>query len=332
MMRGNDMVRYATIGTSWITDSFIEATKRVDGLTHVAVYSRDRKNAEEFANKHQVCVIFNDLNEMACSDEFDAVYVASPNAFHFEQSKLLLEHHKHVICEKPITCSKEEAEELFAIANKNHVVFMEAIMALHSPQVELLKKATEQIGRISLVRFDYSQLSSKYPKLLNGENPNIFNIDMKTGCIMDIGIYCVYLALHLFPDYINLKADAVKLPTSLDLCGVATLEYPDKLVTLSYSKIGNGRTSSEIQGDKGSIIIDKVALLNKISICDNDGTTKQIFEADPHVLSMQYEAQSFYDYITDFDNHKEKYEYLSNLSINVSDTLYKIRKASGVNF
>lgn len=326
------MIQYATIGTGWIVDSFIAATRRIEGLALSAVYSRDKERALQFAQKHRIETAYIDLEEMASSNQIDAVYIASPNACHVEQSKLFLQHKKHVICEKPIAPTKKEAEELYALAKENGVIFMEAIIAIHSPQRKILEDALNEIGKISMARFDYSQLSSKYPLLQAGENPNIFNIDMKTGCVMDIGIYCAYLALLLFPKYETISAQAVKLLSSLDISGATVLGYPDKTIVLTYSKIADGKIESEIQGDRGTIVIDMVSLLKGITLHKKGEAEKTLFQLSDNVLPMQYEAESFYRYITEFPTYKSQYEQLSQLSILVAETLEKIRQESGVGF
>lgn len=326
------MIHFATIGTSWITESFIQATKKVKGLEFAAVYSRTKQQAQVFAEKFGINHIYTDLKDLAESTEIQAVYIASPNAFHYQQSKFMLEHKKHVICEKPITCSKQETEELIQIAKENHIIFMEAIMPIHLPQMEILQDAVKRIGRISMARFDYSQLSSKYQGLLDGNLPNIFNVEMKTGCIMDIGVYCLYVAMHLFPDYKTIHSNALLLPSKIDLCGGSLLQYDDMIVQLSYSKIANGSGYSEIHGDEGTILIKMLPRLQEIYIQHTDGTMETLFTAEKDNQPMQYEAQHFYDFITDFDNNQSLYEYCNTLAIHVSDTLAEIRRRSGVAF
>ena len=69
---------------------------------------------------------------------------------------------------------------------------------MHSPARQILKDAVASIGNIRSASFDFSQLSSKYKALVNGELPNIFNPEMKTGALNDLGVYCVYPAVDLF--------------------------------------------------------------------------------------------------------------------------------------
>ncbi|MEG0692607.1 MAG: Gfo/Idh/MocA family oxidoreductase [Oscillospiraceae bacterium] len=326
------MVNYGVIGTSWITESFIQATKNVDGLNLTAVYSRTKEKADEFALKYGVSETFTNLEEMATSETIDAVYIASPNSLHYEQSKLFLKQKKHVICEKPIAISGKLVAELFELAKENNVIFMEALKGIHLPQQKLLVEAMKKIGRITAAKFDFCQLSSKYPALKNGNLPNIFNPDFKTGCVMDIGIYCVYPALYLFGKYNKLSAHALKHANGIDLCGGAILNYDDKVVTLTYSKLGDGRGVSEIIGDNGTITIKKLSDLEGITLHHTDSTTEVIHTVDDSVLSMQFEAESFYNYITNFSEFKAQYEELSELCVAVSDTLKAIRNQCEMEF
>lgn len=79
------LIRLGVIGTNWITERFLEAAKLVEEFSLTAVYSRTEEKAKEFAGKYGVSTIFTNLEEMAASDEIDAVYIASPNSHHSRQ-------------------------------------------------------------------------------------------------------------------------------------------------------------------------------------------------------------------------------------------------------
>lgn len=98
-----------------------------------AVYSRSAERAASFARKHGAALTFTDLQAMAACPDIDAVYIASPNVYHASQSRLFLEHGKHVLCEKPITVTADQARELVELARSRRLVYMEAIMMLHQP-------------------------------------------------------------------------------------------------------------------------------------------------------------------------------------------------------
>ena len=191
-------MHYAVIGTGWIVDSYIQGAALTGKWELAAVCSRSREKGLQFGSNYGVSTVYTSVEELAADPAVEAVYVASPNRFHYEQSKLLLNAGKHVLCEKPITVSPEECEELQQLAAAKGLIYMEAIMMLHLPQRQAVLDALPQLGRITSAHFDFSQLSSKYPALLRGELPNIFNPKMATGSLMDLGVYCVFPALDWF--------------------------------------------------------------------------------------------------------------------------------------
>ncbi|MCY8548241.1 Gfo/Idh/MocA family oxidoreductase, partial [Bacillus vallismortis] len=78
------MIRFAIIGTNWITDRFLESAAEIKDVELTAVYSRSAERAAEFAANHGAEFTFSNLQEMAASDCFDAGDMASPNARHKE--------------------------------------------------------------------------------------------------------------------------------------------------------------------------------------------------------------------------------------------------------
>jgi predicted dehydrogenase len=103
------MIRFAVVGTNWITKSFIDAAHESGKLRLTAVYSRTLEGAKALGHDYPVEHYFDSLEALAASDEIDAVYIASPNSLHCEQTLLFLNHKKHVICEKPLSSTLKEA-------------------------------------------------------------------------------------------------------------------------------------------------------------------------------------------------------------------------------
>ncbi|SQA97699.1 1,5-anhydro-D-fructose reductase [Cedecea neteri] len=113
------MIRFAVIGTNWITRQFVDAAHESGKYKLTAVYSRSLEQAQTFANDYPVEHLFTSLDELAKSDVIDAVYIASPNSLHGPQSLLFLSHKKHVICEKPLASNLAEVEAAIACAREN---------------------------------------------------------------------------------------------------------------------------------------------------------------------------------------------------------------------
>ena len=91
-------VRFGVVGTNFITDWVIAGAREDERFELAAVCSRTRERGEEFAAKHNIPHIFTSLEEMAASNKVDAIYIASPNYMHAQQSILCMSYGKHVLC------------------------------------------------------------------------------------------------------------------------------------------------------------------------------------------------------------------------------------------
>lgn len=324
-------MHYAVIGTGWIVDSYIQGAALTGKWELAAVCSRSREKGLRFGSNYGISTVYTSVEELAADSAVEAVYVASPNRFHYEQSKLLLNAGKHVLCEKPITVSPEECEELQQLAAAKGLIYMEAIMMLHLPQRQAVLDALPQLGRITSAHFDFSQLSSKYPALLRGELPNIFNPKMATGSLMDLGVYCVYPALDWFGEPEKITASARFLPTGADESCTAIFEYPDKLLTLTCSKTGQSHLGSEILGDRGTLVIESISKLTGIRLFTGNDS-RLIWDDEEKPTLMSGESMDFYRFIKDPEGTQKEYERASKLSLSVSRTMEKIRRLSGIRF
>ena len=91
------MKKLAIIGTGWISSSFVEAVQQTNSFEVVSVYSRTLEKAEEFAKKHQIPSWTNQWSEFLLENNWDVVYIGSPNHTHGDYSKQLLEHQKKLL-------------------------------------------------------------------------------------------------------------------------------------------------------------------------------------------------------------------------------------------
>jgi predicted dehydrogenase len=181
------MIRFGMIGTSSITDQFIRSASRIEGVSLSAIYSRSRDKATDFAAKHSIPHIFTDLDEMAQSNNIDAVYIASPNSLHASQSILFLQNRKHVLCEKPIASNLAELTEMIHTAKTHNTLLMEAMKSTFLPNFMAIKENIHKVGKIRRFTTSYCKYSSRYDAYKEGRNPNTFNPQFSNGSLMDLG-------------------------------------------------------------------------------------------------------------------------------------------------
>lgn len=321
------MVRFAVIGTNKITDKFIEVAKQCEGFELVAVYSRTKERAMQYAHKHGVTRIYDDLDELAASKEVDAVYVASPNSFHADHSIKMLNGKKHVLCEKTIASNRKELDEMLKAADANGVILLEAMRSVFDPGFKAIEENISKLGTIRRVTFQYCQYSSRYDNFKKGIIENAFNPIYSNGALMDIGVYCIHPLVKLFGMPKKLWADAIILENGVDGAGTIMVKYENMQGELVYSKITNSSLPSQIQGEKGCMIIKEIPDTREIIIRYNDGQEEHI-KINKNDNNMYYEVEEFIRLIQTNGNAQEHNKY-SIMELNIMD---EARKQIGIIF
>ncbi|MBG9447702.1 Gfo/Idh/MocA family protein [Cytobacillus firmus] len=286
------MVRFGVVGTNWITERFLKAALQAEDFQLTAVYSRTEEKAKEFAGKYGVKRTFTDLQTMAASGEIDAVYIASPNSLHAEQSILFMKNNVHVLCEKPIASNTKELTSMIAAARENNVLLMEALKSSFMPNFLAVKENLHKIGKVRRYFASYCQYSSRYDAYRQGTVLNAFNPDFSNGSLMDIGIYCVYPLVALFGKPEEIKAAGYMLESGVDGEGSMVLKYPDMDAVIMYSKITDSSLPAEIQGEEGNIVIDRISAPEKVELHYRNGEREDLTQ-DQLSDSMYYEAKEF---------------------------------------
>ena len=293
-------VRFGVVGTSAITEWFIKAGKKLDGFEIKAVYSRSIEKAEEFGKKHGAELFFDDLYAMSKCDEIDAIYIASPNFMHKEQAILCMNNGKNVLCEKPFATNKRDAEEMIKCARENNVLLMEEMRLTCTPNFQSVKNNLGKLGTIRRYSANYCQYSSRYDKFKEGIVLNAFKRELSNGALMDIGVYCIHPMVNLFGRPNSLKANAVKLSTGVDGEGSIILEYDDMLADIRYSKITHSNIPTEIQGEDGSIIVDKISTFGDVRVEYRKGGVEDITAELEVEKDERFEVDSIYCAVKEF--------------------------------
>lgn len=322
------MLRIATIGTSAITEKFLNANKLARVFNHTLVFSRNRETAQEFALKVGCAHICTNLEKMAKREDFDAVYIASPNALHYSQSRLFLKGGKHVLCEKTITSSAREYKKLKRLARRKGLVYMEAMMSVNSEGFKHLVSAVAECGKINGAVIDFSQRSSRLDDFLAGKHCNIFDMSLKAGALMDLGIYSVYMAVALFGVPQRIKADSQLLSNGADSSGKAIFRYKDFDCTVKYSKTADALKPSKIEGEKASVLIDSVSQCAGISFENKE--KHEIFPIPSRSEIMAGEIKNFAMFIN--GENLDEYKKLGGLALNVQRCMDKIKKSAKLKY
>jgi predicted dehydrogenase len=284
------MINFGTVGTGWITESFIQAAQLSGQWQLTSVYSRTEDKAKQFADTYNVPNFYTDLEEMASSSEIEAVYIASPNSVHFDQTLMFLKNKKHVICEKPIFSNSAELAKAYQTAAENGVYLFEAIRNVHTPNFKILKDKLPMVGELRSTMLPYMKYSSRYDLFLQGEEPNIFSATYSGGALVDLGVYPLYLAVGLFGEPKQVSYHPVLLRSGVDGSGTLVLTYDDFVCTILCSKISHSELPCEIHGEKGTFVLEDAAPISKITLVDNRGIESEILSVELEEQNMIYEC------------------------------------------
>lgn len=244
--------RWGVIGPGKIARRFADSFSLLPQAEIRAVASRDVNRAREFAAHYNIPKVYTDYEALAKDDELDAIYVATPHAFHYECALHCLKNKKPVLCEKPLTLNRKRAEEMINTARQHETFLMEAMWTRFIPATV---KALEliQSGIIGDVKFIYADFGFSAPF---DPASRIYDLKLGGGAQLDVGVYPMFLALQVLGNPESIKAFGKLASTGADENTAALLCYKDGAIATIYSSIvAESPKQAEIIGTKGTITI-----------------------------------------------------------------------------
>ncbi|HEY6274359.1 MAG TPA: Gfo/Idh/MocA family oxidoreductase [Terriglobales bacterium] len=187
-------VRWGVLGVAQIAvRKVIPAMQKGEWSAVTAIASRDRNKAEDTARTLGIAKAYGSYEELLLDPDIEAIYNPLPNHLHVPWTVKAAEAGKHVLCEKPISLTAEEATTLLAVRERTGVKIGEAFMVRTHPQW-LRTRELIASGRIGPLRSILGFFS-----YFNRNPANIRNIsDFGGGGLMDIGCYPINTSRFIF--------------------------------------------------------------------------------------------------------------------------------------
>ena len=259
-------VRFGVIGAGFIARWFAEAVSREPAAQLVSVTSAHRERAVAFASEHGIPYAHASLEEMldahgpGSTAPIDVIHVGSPNSLHAQHAIAALKAGFHVLVEKPFALTRSQAEEMVEAARTADRFLMEAWLSAFEPGVARLREQLPRLGRLHRAVLSKEQFSSRMEAYRAGGLPPAFDPALGGGSLMDLGVYPVSLAIHLFGEPDRVTATGALLEYGVDVRGTVVLSYDSgehaglEVVCL-HSKTSPG-TESSFAGDHDVLSID----------------------------------------------------------------------------
>ena len=281
------IVQMGIIGSGRIAPRFFKEAKYVSGVNVRCVYNPNEESAREFAKTYELEAYSEEYNTFL--DAVDAVYIASPHQTHYEYAKKAIETGKHVLCEKPLTFSVKEAEELYALAEEKNVILMEGIKTAYVPGFAQMIDTAKSgiIGDIVDVEACFSRITAPQMREMTDAEYG--------GAFLEFGSYTLLPIIKLLGcDYEDITFNCIKAENGIDLYSKISFRYKN---ALAMSKTGVGAKSEGqliIAGTKGYILAQSPWWLTKSFEVRYEDPNK-IEKYNPRFLGdgLRYEISEF---------------------------------------
>ena len=248
-MTNKDRIKWGIIGLGNIANQFAIDLLLLDDAELTAVASQNRNKATEFAQKYNCTKAYDSYEALFADDQVDIVYIATPHNSHAELSIKALESGKHVLCEKPMALSYQDAVRMIEASKKHNRFFMEAFWTRFIPTLqEVLEKVNQGIiGDIKAIQADFAFYADE------AAGGRLFDKNLGGGALFDIGVYPLFLSYILLGLPKEIMAKSINHKNGIDLQTSMLLQYENAQSVLQASIVYDADMKATISGNLGRI-------------------------------------------------------------------------------
>lgn len=254
-------MRYAVVGLGYISQvamlpAFAGARKNSE---LAALVSGEREKLAELGAKYGAKSrwSYDAYDGLLGSGEIDAVYIGLPNTLHKDFAMRAAERGVHVLCDKPLTVSSADGDELLAAARRGGARLMTAYR-LHFEPANLAAIEAVRGGRIGAPRYMKAEFSMRV------KEDNIrTKRELGGGPVFDLGIYCINAARQIFgAEPLSVQAETARPDDprfrEVEEMAAVTLRFPGERIAQFAASFGMFDTSQfQVWGTEGSIKVEK---------------------------------------------------------------------------
>ena len=238
-------VSIGIIGCGRVANRFPEESKVVNGIVISGGYDIDKSVQEDFNHKFSLQSSPDSLE--ALFNSCDAVYIATPHLSHYSLIKDSLIHGKHVLCETPLVLNKDQAQELYKLAEEKGLILMEANKTAHCPAFNHLMVMLKSgvIGDIVGVDASLSKLWDDDLSLRE------FDSSQAGGSMYELGSYPLLPIIKLLgTSYLNLNLYS-RMQNGVDMYTKGVIWYPHAVCSFNVGLGVKTEGNLVVSGTKG---------------------------------------------------------------------------------
>lgn len=246
-------VRWGILGAANIAiKSVIPAMQHNNSCQVMAIASRNLQRAQTAAASLNIPRAYGAYEDLIADPDIEAIYNPLPNHLHVPWTVRAAERGKHVLCEKPIALTADEAQTLIEVGRRTGVCIAEAFMVRTHPQWLAAREIVQQgeIGELRMITGHFSYFR-RDPQDVRS------NPEWGGGALMDIGCYPITMSRWLFEEEPVEVVGQLEFDPDLkvDRVGSALLRFPSGQAVISFAGQVALHQRMQIFGTKGHITV-----------------------------------------------------------------------------
>jgi len=293
-------LRWGIIGTGGIAGRMVDALRYHTRQTVVAVGSRSHDRAQRFASDKGIPRAFDSYERLVNDPNIDIIYVATPHSEHAAHATMALQAGKPVLVEKSFTRNWNEASQVVSAARAAQLPVMEAMMMRFTPSIDVLRQLVDNgdLGTVDMVIADHGQNLVHVPRLVRPE--------LAGGALLDLGVYCVQLAVLIggMPERVDAVGactdTGVDAHVSISADGFGRL--PQMMASLQTTMLATTATTAVVTGSQARVQLSCPFTSGGVALryVPNDGEVLETpMPAITGAQALCYEAAHFAQLVAD---------------------------------
>jgi predicted dehydrogenase len=250
----------------------------------------------------------------------DIIYIATPHHVHFEQMMDILDHGKHILCEKSFTLNYVQALKIFTKAKEKNLFVMEGLWSHFLPiwgNVERLVKE-KVIGEITSL-----DLSLTFDGRQRGQK-RLFSRELGGGALLDLGVYVLNFAFRMLGQPDDVKGQLEFFDHDVDVDDHIQLIYPHTKTKLDVSLMKQDPRDNWIRGTHGSIYVKDFHRAQSYTLFDSDQKVIETVTIPHPCNGFEYQIQHVEEMIAEGKN--ESTVHPSVITMKILKMMDKLRK------
>ncbi|GAC18399.1 Gfo/Idh/MocA family protein [Paraglaciecola arctica] len=242
---------WGVIGPGNIANTFAKAIASSTKGKILAVASRSKERAADFAKTYHIEKTYSDYQQMLADPEIDIIYIATPHSFHYQQAKMCLEAGKHVLVEKPCTVNAEQMQILAELAQSKNLLLQEALWSRFLPCLSQLRQLLNE-GIIGDIQYIQSEIGFAFQ---DRDKSRMVKAELAGGSLLDLGIYSITVSQFFLQEHPDTVSAMGQLTDQQDDGHVlANMHYPSgRFAQFTCSMLAQSSNTMRIVGAEGYI-------------------------------------------------------------------------------